>query len=144
MKNSFYISFSIGLIASPLSAQINSGGGKAQVGNLTNHGSQGCIVASGTLQAGAVSNHSEFIEVLYAASSSTEADANNNEIPDAWEQEHVAGQGFDPNADSDGDGTSNRMEYIAGALPTSRSSVFRPAGSHFCSVFTLPMASVWG
>jgi len=125
-------------------AQIDSGGGKSQVGGLTNHGSLGGTVASGTLQAGAVTNHSGLIEVLYAASFTTEPDANSNDIPDSWEQEHFAGQGFDPNADSDGDGTSNRMEYIAGTLPTNRSSVFRPLGSHNGTVFTMPMATVAG
>jgi hypothetical protein len=134
----------IALIAFPMSAQIDSGGGKAQMGSLTNHASLGGTVASGTLQAGAVTNHSGLIEVLYAASFTTEADANSNDIPDSWEQEHFAGTGFDPNADSDGDGTSNRMEYIAGTLPTSRSSVFRPVGSHNGTVFTMPMATVAG
>ena len=76
-------------------AQIDSGGGKAQVGSLTNHGSLGGTVASGTVQAGAVTNHSGLIEVLYAASFTTEADANSNDIPDSWEQEYFAGQGFD-------------------------------------------------
>jgi len=126
------------------SAQIDSGGGKAQVGSLTNHGSLGGIVATGTLQAGAVTNHSGLIEVLYAAAFTTQVDANNNDIPDSWEQEYFSGQGFDPNADSDGDGTSNRMEYIAGTLPNSRSSVFRPVGSHNGAVFTMPMATVAG
>jgi hypothetical protein len=126
-------------------AQIDSGGGKAQVGSLTNHASLGGIVATGALHAGAVTNHSGLIEVLYAAAAfTTEADANSNDIPDSWEQEYFAGQGFDPNADSDGDGTSNRMEYIAGTLPTSRSSVFRPLGSQNGTVFTMPMATVAG
>jgi len=144
VKNSSYLSLIIGLIASPLSAQIDSGGGKAQVGSLTNHGSLGGIVASGTLQAGAVTNHPALIEVLYAVSSTTEADANSNDIPDSWEQEYFVGQGFDPNADSDGDDTGNRMEYIACTLPTSHSSVFRPVGSHNGTVFTIPMATVAG
>ncbi len=144
MKTFSFISLLAAFIASPLSAQIDSGGGKAQVGSLTNHASLSGTVASGTLQAGAVTNHSGLIEVLYAASFTTEPDANSNDIPDSWEQEHVAGQGFDPNADSDGDDTSNRMEYIAGALPTSRSPVFRPAGSHNRTVFTMPMATVAG
>lgn len=144
MKKFSYISLFIGLSASPLSAQIDSGGGNAQVGSLTNHASLGGIVATGTLQVGAVTNHSGLIEVLYAAAFTTEADANSNDIPDSWEQEHFAGQGFDPNADSDGDGTSNRMEYIAGTLPTSRSSVFRPLGSQNGTVFTMPMATVAG
>jgi hypothetical protein len=39
-------------------AQIDLGGGKAQVGNLNNHGCLGSPVALCTLQAGAVTNHS--------------------------------------------------------------------------------------
>ena len=145
MKTFSYISLIIGLSAFPVCAQIDSGGGKAQVGNLTNHGSLGGTVATGTLQAGAVTNHSGLISVLYAASSTTETDANSNDIPDTWEQEYFAGTGlFDPNADADGDGTSNRMEYIAGTLPNSHSSVFRPLGSHNGTVFTMPMATVAG
>ncbi len=67
MKTLSSISLLIGLIAFPMSAQIDSGGGKAQVGSLTNHGSLGGTVASGSLQAGAVTNHPALIEVLYAA-----------------------------------------------------------------------------
>ena len=94
MKTLSSIFIIIGLIATPLNAQIDSGGGKAQVGSLTDHGSLGGTVASGTLQAGAVTNHSGLIEVLYAASFTTEADANSNDIPDSWEQEYFAGQGL--------------------------------------------------
>jgi hypothetical protein len=36
------------------------------------------------------------------------------------------------------------MEYIAGTLPTSRSSVFRPEGTHNGTVFTMPMETVAG
>lgn len=144
MKNFSNIALVIGLCASPLSAQIDSGGGKTQIGSMTNHGSLGGTVALGALQAGAVTNHSGLIEVLYAAASTTEPDANSNDIPDSWEQEYFSAQVFDPNADSDGDGTSNRMEYIAGTSPTSRSSVFRPVGSHNGTVFTMPMETVAG
>ena len=144
MKNFSNIALVIGLIVSPLSAQIDSGGGKTQIGSMTNHGSLGGTVASGTLQAGAVTNHSGLIEVLYAAAFTTEVDTNSNNIPDTWEQEYFSAQVFDPNADSDGDGTSNQMEYIAGTLPTSRSSVFRPVGSHNGTVFTMPMETVAG
>jgi hypothetical protein len=73
-----------------------------------------------------------------------DSDINANDIPDTWEQEYFSAQGFDPNADSDGDGTSNQMEYIAGTLPTSRSSVFRPEGTHNGTVFTMPMETVAG
>lgn len=72
------------------------------------------------------------------------ADGNANGIADSWEQQYFPGQSVAPNADSDGDGTSNRMEYIAGTEPTSRSSVFRPAGSLNGTIYTMPLASVAG
>ncbi len=133
-----------GCFVTMASAQIDAGGGTTQVGAMNNHSSIGGVFATGSAPVGALTNHSGLIEVLYAAASTTDPDANANDIPDSWEQEHFAGQGFDPNADSDGDGTSNRMEYIAGTLPISRSSVFRPVGSHNGTVFTMPMATVAG
>jgi hypothetical protein len=78
VKTLFLISLVVSLIASPLSAQIDSGGGKAQVGSLTNHGSIVGTVALGTLQAGAVTNHSGLIEVLYVASFIAEPDLRSN------------------------------------------------------------------
>jgi hypothetical protein len=72
------------------------------------------------------------------------ADGNANGIADSWEQQYFPGQSVDPNADSDGDGTSNLMEYIAGTIPTSRSSVFRPSGSLNGTIYTMPLASVAG
>ena len=45
-------------------AQIDLCGGKAQVGNLYNHGCLGSPVALGTLQAGAVTNHSGLFDPI--------------------------------------------------------------------------------
>lgn len=46
-------------------------------------------------------------------------DLNDNSLPDDWETQHFPFQlTVDPNADGDGDGFSNRIEYISGTSPT--------------------------
>ena len=45
-------------------------------------------------------------------------DADQNGLPDAWERLHFLRKvGTDPNADPDGDGQSNRYEYVIGSDP---------------------------
>ena len=46
------------------------------------------------------------------------ADVNANGLPDAWERTYFGGLGVNPAADSDGDGMSNKAEYLAGTNPT--------------------------
>jgi hypothetical protein len=96
-------------------AQIDSGGGKAAVGSLTNHGSIGGIVATAPAPLGSLTLRNGLIEILYAtAPLDPDADADGNGLPDTWEDEHFPGQNVvDPEADPDGDGTTNRMEYLA-------------------------------
>ena len=125
-------------------AHIDSGGGKSAVGTMTNHSSIGASFASATYQMGPITNHSGLIEVLYATGVPTDPDANANGLPDDWEQEFFQGQTVDPDADQDGDGTSNRMEYIAGTNPTDRSSVFKPTGTFSEGLYRLPMQTVAG
>ena len=127
-------------------AQIDSGGGKAAVGTLTNHGSIGGFVASAPAPLGSLTLRNGLIEILYAtAPLDPDADADGNGLPDAWEDEHFPGQNVvDPEADPDGDGTTNHMEYLAGTDPRDRASVFRPTGSLTGSVYTLPIPTVAG
>lgn len=44
-------------------------------------------------------------------------DADGNGLPDAWEMRRFGKTGIDPNGDADGDGLSNREEYLAGSNP---------------------------
>jgi hypothetical protein len=125
-------------------AQIDSGGGTAQAGSLTNHSSIGSPFATGVAQAGTLTNRSGLVEVLYSAGNSSNPDVDGNGIADAWEQLYFPNGAPDPETDSDGDGASNRFEYIAGTNPTLRASVFGPRGSWSAGIYTLPIASVTG
>jgi hypothetical protein len=46
------------------------------------------------------------------------ADTNNNGIPDWWEKRYFGYTGIDPAADPNGNGVSNRDEYLEGTDPT--------------------------
>jgi hypothetical protein len=125
-------------------AQIDSGGGKVQIGAFMNHASIGGIMATGAHQVGTNSNYSGVIEVLYSAGSLTDPDANANGLADAWEEQYFPGQTPDPQADADKDGVSNLREYIAGTNPTSKSSSFKPQGSASNGIYNMPIQTVAG
>ncbi len=72
-----------GCFVTMASAQIDAGGGTTQVGAMNNHSSIGGVFATGSALVGALTNHSGLIEVLYAAASTTDPDANANDIPDS-------------------------------------------------------------
>ena len=127
-------------------AAIDSGGGLADLGGGTNHSAIGAPLATGGSVAG-------LIEILYPLTPALapEADSDSDGLPDSWETENFGNLKANPKADSDGDGTSNLMEYVAGTNPGSEASVFRPS-SHVSNgnlVLTVPTIAgrtyrVWG
>jgi hypothetical protein len=129
------------LIPLPAIAQIDSGGGTAQVGSYLNHSSVGSPITTQPTATNGTTNRPGLIEVLYAASGSTPPpeDSDGNGLPDAWELEHFGRIGIDPHADEDGDGNSNLMEFLAGTNPVLSSSFFRPEGVFASGIFSLPI-----
>jgi hypothetical protein len=71
-------------------------------------------------------------------------DADGNGLPDDWEILHFGAVGVDPSADADGDGASNRSEYIAGTDPRDASSVFRSENWRDGSQMILRVPTVTG
>lgn len=124
--------------------QIDSGGGKTQVGNFTNHSSIGSMVATHPTAIAGNINRSGLIEVIYSFSVDPEMDSDGNGLPDAWELEHFGRIGVDPQADPDGDGTNNLMEYLAGTDPNDSLSVFRLTGDYSNELYTMPIQTVIG
>jgi hypothetical protein len=55
-------------------------------------------------------------------------DANVNGLPDAWERTFFGGLGVNPNSDADGDGMSNKEEYLVGTNPTNAANNLRITG----------------
>jgi len=126
-----------------LVAAIDSGGGVASLGGGANHSSIGGGFDTSASATG-------LIEILYPEiPAGSDADANG--LPDAWETEHFGATGASASGDTDGDGISNLIEYLAGTDPRSAASVFRPT-SHASGgnlVLTVPTVSgrnyrVWG
>lgn len=133
-----------GFLVGSLAAEIDSGGGAALVGNMTNHSSIGSPFATGNSMIGTNENKSGLIQILFSGNIDPNLDADANGLPDAWEEQYFAGQVVDPLADSDGDGTSNLMEYLAGTNPSDRSSKFQPTGTLDGLTYTMPIQTVQG
>lgn len=115
------ISVLLNMLCWPLFAGIDSGGGKSALGSGLNHSIIGASFEVGATTMG-------FMEILYpptpAPDPNTDADANG--LADAWERQYFGGLGTQGAADTDGDGTTNHMEYLAGTDPHSAASVFQP------------------
>jgi len=129
-----------------LYAQIDSGGGISNVEDSFNHSSIGAVIET-------IEGSFGMIEVLYPPLPQLppEQDDNSNNLPDVWEVENFGSVGVNPSDDSDGDGTSNVMEFLSGTDPNSAASVFRPVSEHKNSSLTLSMPTrpgrnyrVWG
>ena len=65
-----------------------------------------------------------------------------NDLPDAWEKEHFGGIGVNLQGDSDGDGDSNLMEFLAGTDPKNTESHFKQEGSHDGSIHAIPIQTI--
>ena len=141
MKSALVISC---FLVSTLAAEIDSGGGASLVGSMTNHSSIGSPFATGNSMIGANENKSGLIQVLFTGNTDPNLDADANGLPDAWEEQYFPGLTMDPLADSDGDGTSNLMEYLAGTNPTDRSSKFQPTGALTGLTYNMPIQTVQG
>ncbi len=137
------ILLALGLVC-PALADIDSGGGSVAVGSMTNHASIGSPYATNSTPIGSNTNKPGLIQVLFSTQGSTNPDANGNGLPDNWEQQYFPGQTVDPQADSDSDGTSNLMEYVAGTVPTDRASKFQPSGTFGATTYTMPIQTVGG
>jgi hypothetical protein len=127
-------------------AQIDSGGGLTSLGGGTNHSSIGAAYSTGDSASG-------LIEILYPPAPALDPAMDNDSdgLPDSWENQHFGNLTANVAADSDGDGTTNLMEYLAGTNPNSAASVFRPTthtsgGNLVLSVPTVSGRSyrVWG
>jgi hypothetical protein len=70
------------------SAQIDSGGGMAQIGAMTNHSSIGESFTTNIYNVGSTLNRTGLVEILYSAGTPTDPDANGNGMPDDWEQQY--------------------------------------------------------
>ena len=130
-------------LVSGATAAIDSGGGSALLGDSTNYSSIGEPMATSKRTTG-------LIEILYPEIPA-ESDADGNSLPDAWETQYFGAIGTSASGDSDGDGTTNLMEYLAATDPRSGTSVFRPSSrvESGTLVLTVPTVSgrryrVWG
>jgi hypothetical protein len=129
---------------STLRADTDAGGGLTSTGAVTNRSSIGSPVETAVSSGGTYSIKPGQIQVLFSSSVSQSPDANRNGLPDTWEQLHFPGQAVNPQADSDGDGTSNLLEYLAATDPTDPASCFRTVGAISGTVYSLPIQTNTG
>jgi hypothetical protein len=131
-------------LATLVSAEIDSGGGKSSGGGIFTSCSIGGAFATAKTRGDVNFNHPGLIEVLYPVTPSSITDVNGNGLPDGWELQNFGKLGVDSAADADHDGTSNQLEYLAGTNPNNAASVFSPKGSYSAGIFQMPVPSVIG
>jgi len=125
--------------------QIDSGGGLRSIAAASNHSTIGASFATGEIASG-------LIEVLYPQIElDPSLDRDSDGLLDSWEMQYFGSTSAAPDADSDGDGTTNLLEYLAGTNPLSASSLFQPAcrEENGKLIVTVPTAigrryKVWG
>jgi hypothetical protein len=125
-----------------LRADTDAGGGLSSAGSFTNLSSIGAPLETVDSSGGNYTIKPGQIQVLF--SSTAPPDSNGNGLPDTWEQQYFPDQPVNPQADSDGDGTSNLMEYLAGNDPTDSSSRFNITGAISGTSYTLPIKTING
>ena len=132
-------------LASPCPADgIDSGGSRSVMGTLNNHSSIGSPIATSVKAVGTLHSHSGLIEVLYAAGT-VDPDSDHDGMPDDWEDDNGLIVGIDDSGlDSDGDATSNLLEWLAGTDPQDLASAFRPLGTHDGTLYLLPVPTIPG
>ena len=131
-------------IPSPLCADADAGGGLTTAGSVTNRSSIGGPFETAVSAGGTYSIKPGQIQVLFSSTGNESPDANGNGLPDTWEQLYFPGQSVNPQADSDGDGTSNLLEYLAGTDPADPASRFRTEGAISGTTYTLPIQTSTG
>jgi hypothetical protein len=136
--------FMLSAAPTALLADVDAGGGLTTNGLVTNRSSIGAPVETVVSSGGAYSIKPGQIQVLFSSEGNESPDANGNGLPDTWEQDYFPGQAVNPQADSDGDGTSNLLEYLAGTDPTATNSRFRTEGTISGNTYTLPIQTITG
>jgi hypothetical protein len=115
--------FPLGILLGSLATglgQIDSGGGLRSIAAASNHSTIGAPFATSEITSG-------LIEVLYPhIELDPSLDVDSDGLLDSWEMQFFGSTSAAPDADSDGDGTTNLMEYLAGTNPLSAASRFQP------------------
>ena len=125
-----------------LRADTDAGGGLSSARSITNLSSIGAPVETADSSGGSYTIKPGQIQVLF--SSAETPDSNGNGLPDTWEQQYFPDQPVNPQADSDGDGTSNLLEYLAGNDPTDPTSRFSIIGALSGNSYVLPIKTING
>jgi hypothetical protein len=108
-----------------LYSNIDSGGGKSSINQLSNHSSIGSYIASTSTSVGSNANKTGFLNVVFLpyAFSEVNLDQDGDGMLDEWEAQHgLLTSVDDSGSDYDGDQMTALEEFIAGTDPTDPSS----------------------